>query len=209
MRDFDPSAPAHRELARLMRAERAMARIDAGARDGLIVAYLDGEDSAVWVLDDFVQFANLPRIKPGALDQRVRYVLALLPPLAAHGLACDFVEHVLQVPDQPIDARLHTALETKRRWLAAEVDDRVLKAARRDAQASAVQRHFAAEAASQAASSSPAPTIAQRTSLKAARAIGRIPNRPERRWSEPRYPHGFDDETRWQADRIRAWLEAR
>ena len=167
-----------RERRRFAAADQAALRIDRQTRDMLVTAYLDGEAQAVWVLQDFIEFAHLPKIKPAGLDQRVRYVLALLPPSMAHELACDFFEHVITRPS------LRQAVETKRQWLAEQIDDARLKAVRSrftQPRASGVQL-----AASLVLSSSPSPSNPQRVQKEMIRMVGQGRERQEVGWQAAR-----------------------
>ncbi|MEZ4239007.1 MAG: hypothetical protein R3F59_23210 [Myxococcota bacterium] len=197
-----PDDPEHRWLRRLRAASRLLPALDDRVWTELLVAYLDGRAKAAHILGDYLEGEGLPRVRPGDVDQRLRYAIGLLPPLLAHAVACDFVEHVA---GEQLSVR--ALLDTKRRWLAGELPDSALKAARLEAQRDLVFRVAGLEAAIQAAAHSPSPSVAARAAAEAARA----------RVSGPIRPAGFAvatqdpvrDEVRWQLGHLRARILAR
>jgi hypothetical protein len=202
---LDPDDPSYAELHRLRRAVRVVPDVSDGTWTSLLLAYLDAEERAVGVIGDWLEGEGLPRIKSGNLSQRVRHVLGLVPATLAHELACDFAEHMMTWAQEPAHPTLLHALGTKRRWLAGGATDLMLKKDRLAAQR--LTSTFGAEAVAQAMSSSPAPSVAQRVSELAAKAILQL---RERRYpgsyGPPRYPNGPEAEARWQAEHLRARL---
>ena len=168
--------PRQRERERFRAAEARFTEVDPAVRNELVIAYLDGEASAVWVLADFAVYAELPAIKPASLDQRVRYVLALLPPTLAHTLACDFVDHLPELAGIPAP---------KRGWLEGTVSDTGLAQAR----ARVRPRSWAP-----VLSSSPAPFVAQRVCKLVQRTVGHPMSAD---WRE---------EVAWQVEHVRTTL---
>lgn len=157
----------------------------------LLRGYLDGEPHITKVLGDWCADREIQNIRPGALDQRVRYVLGTIPPERAHALVCDFVEHPL-AEQGTIDRRIDAVLRAKRRWLAGEIGDSTLREARHNVRVIS-SRVYGAAAAEQAAAESPAPSVAQRTSLLAA-------------YLRRGGANSFLDETRWQISQLHRLL---
>lgn len=189
-----PDDRAYRKLTRFLRAERRFARVEPIARNGLVLAYLAGKAHAVKVLDDFTQYADLPKIKPSGLEQRVRYVMGLLPPILSHSLGCDFVDHGLDLDHVTAASDLRRAVATKRRWMQGEHTDAEMKAAR-----SAVGHAGGiGNAVAEICSMSPSHHIPQRVSVLVARQ--------QRSWHDR---SGFDREIAWQVEQIRYRLRAR
>lgn len=188
-----------RELRRLLAAARVVPSVADRTWMGLLLAYLDAEERAVWVIGDYLEGEGLPRIKPGGLDKRIRHTLGLIPPLLAHELACDFAEHLFEWDERPAHPGLLDALSIKRRWLKGELTDEQLKSSRHYAQGLTM---FGATAVAQALSSSPSPSVAQRASALALDAINKIGGR----WRQ-RFPTGATQEARWQAERLRERLQ--
>jgi hypothetical protein len=186
----DPGDRSRREHRRLLDAARVVPSVDDHTWTQLLLAYLDGRPKASHILGDYLEGEGLPRIRPADVDQRLRYALGLLPPVLAHEIACDYVQHVLDG-----HGLLAALLEVKRGWLRGEVTDAALKAARADVQRS---RDIGADAAAQAMASSPSPSVAQRASSLSAKlvAVDRGNGAQDR----------YRGEIRWQASHLRTRL---
>lgn len=199
----DPEDRSRRELRRLLAAARVVPSVDDRTWRSLLAAYLDGRPKATHILGDYLEGEGHPRIRPGAVDKRLRYALGLLPAVLAHEIACDFVQHVVEEVGGRADAAIVQELEVKRRWLRGAETDSSLKAARTTVQLAAALRRIPAEAAAQAMASSPSASVAQRTSHLAAIAFAW-------RAAERRAVEQMDDryrsEVRWQVAHLRARL---
>jgi hypothetical protein len=199
---LDPADPSYLELQRLRRAGRVVPDVNDRTWTSLLLAYLDAEERAVWVIGDYLEGAGLPRIKPGSLAQRVRRVLGLVPPMLAHELACDFAEHMLSWAQEPAHPTLLHALGTKRLWLTGGTPDLMLKKDRLAVQQ--LSGTFGSAAVAQAMSSSPSPSVAQQVANLSAKGILQLWDRRRR---GPRYPNGPETEARWQSEHLHARLK--
>lgn len=111
-------------------------RQDDAFRAALLLAYLQGETKSAAALGDFLEEQGEPRIKAyGDRHSRYQVVLGVLPATLAHELACEFAEHALPAFEAQYHDRSEPrlAVQAKRRWLAREIDDEELVAARKAA----------------------------------------------------------------------------
>ncbi len=100
-----PPSPMNPELARL------------------VIAFLEGEEHGEERLMEWFNQHGPVQVKTrvGCFEA----VLGIIPRLSAFELACDFAEHVLPIFEHyhPNDRRPRTAVEIRRRWARAEVND--------------------------------------------------------------------------------------
>jgi hypothetical protein len=200
---IDPEDRSRRELRRLLGAARVVPSVDDRTWTQLLLAYLQGRPKASFILGDYLEGEGLPRVRPGDIDQRLRYALGLLPPVLAHEVACDFVEHVVADVRERHGAFLR-GLEVKRGWLRGEVVDAELKAQRgtlRLGVANALR-----EATAQAMASSPSPSVAQRASHLTATAAATL---RASRAEIVNHRDVYTREVRWQAEHLQLRLAAR
>ena len=123
-----PPIDPHRERLRLRRAAASAPSLSDTTWRELLRSYLEDSPHATQVLADFCRDREIQIIRYSTLDQRLRYVLGLLPPEPAHRLACDFVEHVLPETASAVERAVITA---KRQWLDEQIDDARLSEAKR------------------------------------------------------------------------------